>query len=271
MPWHVTEADCFVPTNAASHRVYRGVNVLCLWATAMRRGYGSGLWATYNQWKALGAQVRKGEKAAPVVFWKITDKAGREFEDDDIRRVPANNRMFLARGYNVFNVAQVDGFAPTAVPQLGKGERIASAEIFFAGLGARVRHGGAAACYIPGLDEIFMPRFEAFRDPAAYYSTLAHEATHWTGAPHRLNRELKAKFGSEGYAMEELVAELGAAFLCSNLGISVEPRPDHAAYIESWLTVLRRDKRAIFAAASLAQKATDWMTNTRPNSVANAA
>lgn len=260
MPWHVGGSECFSPANAASRRPYRGVNVLCLWAVAMRRGYESGLWATYNQWKELGAQVRKGEKAAPVVFWKITDKAGREVEEDDIRRMPAKDRLFLARGYNVFNAAQVEGFTPPPVPMLDESSRNSDAEGFFARLGARVRHGGASACYIPGLDEIFMPRFEAFRDAAGYYSTFAHEATHWSGAPHRLGRELKAKFGSEGYAMEELVAEFGAAFLCAALKISVTPRPDHAAYISGWLDVLRRDRRAVFAAASHAQKAVDWMS-----------
>ena len=267
MPWHVTEADCFAPANAASGRAYRGVNVLCLWAVAMRSGYSPGLWATYNQWKALGAQVRKGEKAAPVVFWKVADRAGREVDDDDVRRMPAGDRTFLARGYNVFNAAQVDGITPPRVPELDESRRIASAEEFFAGLGARIRHGGDKACYIPGLDEIFMPPFERFRDPAGYYSTLGHEVTHWTGAPHRLGREMKAKFGSEGYAMEELVAELGAAFLCSTLRISVTPRPDHAAYIAGWLAVLRRDRRAVFAAASQAQKAVDWMMKGRESEI----
>lgn len=259
MPWHVTEADCFAPANAASGRAYRGVNVLCLWAVAARRAYASGHWATYNQWKGLGAQVRKGEKAAPVVFWKVTDRAGREVEDDDVTRMPARERRFLARGYNVFNAAQVDGFVPQPPPSLDEGERIARAEEFSRRLGPNVRHGGARACYLPGVDLILMPPFGSFRDAAAYYSTLSHEVVHWSGAPHRLGRDLKAKFGSEGYAMEELVAELGAAFLCALLRISVTPRPEHAAYIDGWLQVLRRDKRAIFAAAAQAQKAVNWM------------
>jgi antirestriction protein ArdC len=259
MPWHITEADCFAPANAASGRAYRGVNVLCLWAVATRRGYTSGLWATYQQWKALGAQVRKGEKAAPVVFWKITDKAGREVEDDDIARMPAKDRLFLARGYNVFNASQVEGYAPRR-PSMPEGERNPEAETFFKRLGPRVRHGGAQACYVPGIDLILMLPFASFRDADSYFSVLAHETCHWTGGSHRLGRDMKLKYGSEGYAMEELVAELGAAFLCAFLRISVTPRPDHAAYIAGWLEVLRRDKRAVFAAAAQAQKAVDWMT-----------
>jgi antirestriction protein ArdC len=270
MPWHVTEADCFSPANAASGRAYRGVNVLCLWAVATRRGYTSGLWATYKQWKALGAQVRKGEKAAPVVFWKITDRAGREVEDDDIARMPAKDRLFLARGYNVFNVAQVEGYAPLR-PSMPGGDSHLEAEAFFKRLGPRVRHGGARACYLPGLDLIVLPPRASFRDAAGYVSTLAHEATHWTGGPQRLNRDMRPKYGSEGYAMEELVAELGAAFLCASLRVSVTPRPDHAAYITGWLEVLRRDRRAVFAAAAQAQKAVDWMTARAGSAPATAA
>jgi antirestriction protein ArdC len=194
------------------------------------------------------------------VFWKITDKAGREVEEKDIGRMPARDRLFLARGYSVFNAAQVDGFALRPGPVPEEGPRDAAAEAFFRRLGPNVRHGGSAACYLPGVDLILMPRFESFREPTAYFSTLAVEATRWTGAPHRLNRELKSKYASEGYAMEELVAELGAAFLCASLKLSVTPRPDHAAHIAGWLEVLRRDRRAVFAAASHAQRAADWMT-----------
>jgi antirestriction protein ArdC len=260
MPWHVTDADTFAPTNAASGRPYRGVNVLSLWSAAAVRGYASGLWATYRQWCALGAQVRRDAKATPVVFWNITDKAGREVADHAIGRMPARDRLFLARGYSVFNAAQVDGFFPRPHRAPDEESGATPAEAFFRRLGPNVRHGGSSACYLPGVDLILMPRFESFREPAAYYSTLAQEATRWTGAPHRLNRDLKLKYASEGYAMEELVAELGAAFLCASLKIPVTPRPDHAAYIAGWLEVLRRDRRAVFAAASQAQRAADWMT-----------
>src|SRR5262249_30253004 len=168
--------------------------------------------------------------------------------------------LFLARGYNVFNAAQVEGYCPQRPSMVVEGERSSEAETFFKRLGPRVRHGGARACFLPGIDLILMPPRASFRDAAGYLSTLAHETTHWTGGPQRLNRDMRPKYGSQGYAMEELVAELGAAFLCAFLRISVTPRPDHGAYIAGWLEVLRRDKRAVFVAAAQAQKAVDWMT-----------
>ena len=165
----------------------------------------------------------------------------------------------FARGYSVFNAAQVDGYAAPAQPVLPEAERIGHAEAFFAAIGADIRHGGNRACYVPALDQIRMPPFEAFRDPVAYYATLAHEATHLTGHPSRCARDLRGRFGDEAYAAEELIAELGAAFLCADLALAPEPRPDHAAYVASWLNVLRDDKRAIFTAAAKAQQAADWM------------
>lgn len=259
MPWHVTEAECFAPANAASGRSYRGVNVLALWASAQRRGYKSGLWATYNQWQELGAQVRKGEKAAPVVFWKFSERTGGTTEPGDEQEETASGRSVLAKAYSVFNLDQVEGYTPPERPVLPESERIAEADRFFVDIGADIRHGGAVASYLPEQDFIRMPMFSSFREAAGYYSTLAHEATHWSGAPKRLNRDLRSRFGSAGYAMEELVAELGAAFLSATLGITNAPRPDHAAYLSTWIGVLKRDKRAIFSAASKAQKAVDWM------------
>ena len=256
MPWHVTEAECFAPVNVVSRRPYRGVNVILLWALSDSLGYQSGEWGTYNQWQELGAQVRKGEKSALVVLWKTSERSREEREGKDQKAAP---RSVIAKGYHVFNVAQVEGYAAKSLPVLSECERVASAEHFFSRLGANINHGGPCACYSPEGDLIRMPHFERFRDTVGYYSTLAHELTHWTGAAHRLNRDLKPRFAAESYAMEELVAELGAAFLCSALKLSNEPRPDHASYLTSWLKVLRQDKRAIFTAASQAQKAVDWM------------
>ena len=255
MPWHVTDADHFSPLNAVSKKPYRGVNVVSLWAAAEVKGYASGLWATYRQWQELGAQVRRGEESSLVVFWKVSE---REREEADEETEPGRGRIF-ARGYSVFNVAQVEGYEVPTVTKRSEPERIQAAEAFFGALGADIRHGGNRACYRPLHDDIQMPPFEAFRDVVAYYSTLAHEATHWTGAKARLDRDLSGRFGTNAYAAEELVAELGAAFICADLGLSVEPRPDHAAYISSWLEVLRKDTRAIFTAASKAQQAADYM------------
>lgn len=253
MPWH---AHADVPRNVGG-KAYRGINTVALWSTAIDKGYEAQVWATYQQWLERGAQVRKGEKSASVVFWKFTRFASSEetedSEQDSGRVVP------LARMYHVFNVAQVDGYTVAQPQTTPKHERIRNADDFFGGLGGRLVHAEPKAYYRPATDTINMPRLDLFRDAESYYATLAHEYTHWTAHEKRCNRELKGRFGSEAYAAEELIAELGAAFLCGHLGISPEPRPDHAAYVDSWLRVLKGDKRAIFTASSKAQNAVDWM------------
>jgi antirestriction protein ArdC len=138
-------------------------------------------------------------------------------------------------------------------------ERIDQADAFFRAIGSDLRHGGNQAYYSPSGDYVQMPPFAAFRESISYYSVLAHEHTHWTASAARCNRELGKRFGDNAYAAEELIAELGAAFTCAHLGLSTEPREDHAQYLQSWLRVLKADKRAIFTAASKAQQATDWM------------
>jgi antirestriction protein ArdC len=257
MPWHITDSDAFSPINAASKRAYRGVNVLSLWLAAARHGYASGLWATYQQWQQLGAQVRRGEKSCLVVYWKVYEREEKERAEETSK--PKRGRSLVAKAYTVFNVAQVENYTPEESPKLSEKERIQSAEKFFAALGADIRHGGFEAYYEPATDIIQMPRFEAFREGARYYSTLGHEAVHLSGSADRLNRNIENRFGTLAYAAEELIAELGAAFVCSVLGISNSPRADHATYIAGWLELLRRDKRAVFTAASKAQEAVDWM------------
>jgi antirestriction protein ArdC len=255
--------------NAVSGKPYRGVNVLALWAAADAMGYRSNEWATYKQWQEKGAHVRKGEKSSLVVFWKIGDAKGADSDEtDDGGKVAEaeedRGRPILARGYVVFNADQVDGYTPKAaaspIPaQVQQQERIAHADQFFQALGADIRHGGNRAYYRPATDHIQMPPFEAFHDPIAYYAILGHEATHWTGPKHRLDRDLTGRFGNEAYAAEELIAELSAAFLSADLGLTNEPRPDHAAYVANWLKVLKNDNRAIFTAAGKAQQAVDYL------------
>jgi antirestriction protein ArdC len=226
-----------------------------LWAAAQSKGYESGEWGTYQQWQERGAQVRKGEKSTTVVFWKFAHGT-HETEDD----TPASgSRLLFTRGYSVFNAAQVEGYTPAIDADMPMPERIANADVFFRGVGADVQHGGNQAYYAPATDHIQMPPFPAFREAVSYYSTLAHEHTHWTASASRCDRQLGKRFGDSAYAAEELIAELGAAFTCAHLGLSTEPRADHAAYIQSWLRVLKADTRAIFTAASKAQQATDWM------------
>jgi len=167
MPWHpgADGAAPVLPVNAATGKPYRGVNTVVLWATAQAEGYPSAVWATYRQWAELGAQVRKGERASPVVFWKISGKD--EQEDADTAAEDGRRSRVFARGYSVFNAAQVDGYAAPALPVLPEAERISHAEAFFAAIGADIRHGGNRACYVPSLNQIRMPPFEAFRDSIA--------------------------------------------------------------------------------------------------------
>jgi antirestriction protein ArdC len=173
-------------------------------------------------------------------------------EDDTPRRI-------VARGFWVFNVAQVDKYEVTPPPQLPEAERIVRAEQFYARLGIDTRFRGDEAFYRPGDDYVQLPPFERFRNPPAFYATSLHEAAHATGAAHRLNRDLSGRFGSTAYAMEEMIADWASAMACMTLEITPEPRPDHAPYIASWLKVLGSDVRAVFAAASHAQRIVDWM------------
>jgi antirestriction protein ArdC len=155
-------------------------------------------------------------------------------------------------------------------PDVPMPERIARADVFFTAIGATVRHGGNQAFYAPATDHIQMPPFAAFIDNVAYYSTLAHEHTHWTAHVARCDRQLGKRFGDNQYAAEELIGELGAAFTCAHLGLSTEPREDHSQYIACWLKVLKADKRAIFTAASKAQQAADFMIQRAGESVRTA-
>jgi antirestriction protein ArdC len=245
-----------LPVNVTG-RAYRGINVPLLWATADAFGYASPIWGTYKQWQERGAQVRKGEKSTMIVFWKKLSYATKNDEGEE-----ETSERLMARGYFVFNAAQVDGYVakPTkAIGDLPESERIANAESFFTATGSTVRHGGNRAYYTTSDDHIQMPEFGQFRDGISYYSTLGHEHVHWTGHKARNNREFGKRFGDNAYAFEELVAELGAAFICAELGLTNEPREDHAAYIASWLGCLKADKRAIFTAASKAQAAADYL------------
>jgi antirestriction protein ArdC len=270
MPWHTSGRFAFSPINVTSHKPYRGINTLCLWAAAQAKAYERGEWATYQQWQERGAQVRKGERSTTVVFWKFANGSGETQEEGD-GHTAGGSRLLFTRGYSVFNAAQVDGYTPKADADMPILERIAQADAFFQNVGAVVRHGGNEAFYAPASDHIQMPPFQAFRENVSYYSTLAHEHTHWTAAAGRCDRQLGKRFGDNAYAAEELIAELGAAFACSHLGLSTEPRPDHAQYIQSWLRVLRADKRAIFTAASKAQQACDWLVQRTGQSVEVAA
>ncbi len=266
MPWHHDGGSIARPRNVASNKPYRGINILALWVAATRSGYAGGTWGTYRQWAERGCQVRRGETATTVVFWKPTE--GRHTAGDDAGRADHDDGgarpRFLARGYFVFNEAQVDGTAPRELPRLPESERIARADAFFAALGIPIVFEGGEACYRPYIDTVFMPPFERFVDAASFYSCLAHETGHAVGHPSRLNRDLTGRFGSAKYAMDEVVAELTSSFVMADLGIAHRPREEHAAYLASWLPVLKSDARAIFTAAAKAQQAADWMHAQQP-------
>lgn len=239
--------------------------LLSLWIAAQAAGYSSGRWGSYRQWQALGAQVRKGEQATTIVFWKINQREEAANDQDGADSGHGRQRMF-ARGYSVFNEAQVDGYVAPAIDSLSEDERLQNADAFWANLGIATSHGGNEAYYTPSQDRVQMPEFGQFKSPAAYYGTLYHEGLHASGASHRCDRDLTGRFGSERYAAEEAIADLGAAMIMADLGIAHHPRPDHAAYIASWLKVLKADARAIFTLASKAQQAADWMHAQQPAS-----
>lgn len=258
MPWHNWGEQSARPINATTGRAYRGINVLLLWAAAEAAAYSSGRWATYRQWTETGAQVRKGEKATFVILWKTSTATELQADNDDAETGTAPGR-FISRAFHVFNEDQVDG-APSRPAQVQSDDQAqAAAAQFICNTGVQIRHGGDQACYVPNIDQVWLPQPTQFRDSESYYAVLAHECIHWTGAKHRLDRGFSERFGDEAYAAEELVAELGAAFLAADLHLRPEPRSDHARYIASWLKVLKNDPRAILTAAAKAQQAVDYL------------
>ena len=257
-PWASSEA---MPRNLVSRKAYRGVNVFLLHAL----GYESAFWLTFKQAQALGGNVRKGEKACPVVFWKWLDVEGEQDEQGKAKRVP------LLRYYSVFNVAQCDGIELPALDGTRREHNpIADAECIVAAMPKcpTIQHTGARACYWPSFDRVDMPKAETFRTAQDYYSVLFHELTHSTGHESRLNRKGVSgsegewsAFGSTPYAREELVAEMGAAFLCGHAGIVERTIENSAAYVSSWLERLSDDVRLVVTAAAQAQKAADFILN----------
>jgi len=266
MPWHRDgKGGAGFPVSLTTGKPYRGINVIALWCSASRQGFVSNLWGTFKQWKDRGASVRKGQKGTKVVFWKQLQVPDETAENEDSERV-----IPMLKQYTVFNADQVDGYEGecSQVEQTdreGEAEAIESADALIAQTDAVINWGGDRACYVPSIDQVFLPcreQFTATETSSAtesYYSTAFHELTHWTGADHRLARGKGNKFGSTDYAFEELVAELGAAFTLAAVGVATVPRADHAQYIDNWLTALKNEKRFIFEAAKHASKAADMI------------
>jgi antirestriction protein ArdC len=258
-PWTRTHAAAGMLPRRHTGEAYRGVNVLLLWAAAVEHGYAAQTWMTFKQALAQGGQVRKGERGTTIVYAGqfAPTTATTDSTDDD---ASASRARAYLRSYTVFNVEQVDGLPSSPTPEPVDVPKVdEAAQAFIANTGAKVHHGGDRAFYAPSLDVVQVPHVRQFRDVAAYVGTVTHELVHWTGHPNRLARQFGQRFGDQAYAMEELVAELGAAFVCAGLNVNAEPRQDHAAYLASWLAVLKADKRALFTAASQAQRAADLL------------
>ena len=220
---------------------------------AADRGWTAGTWATYKTWATHGCQVRRGEHGTHIVLWKQTERPDPTDEDKP-------KRSLLARSFVVFAAEQVDGADRfTTTDERASSERIEQADAYFAAIGADIVHGGSHASYSPALDKIRLPHPDQFDRTTDYYSTSAHEHTHWTGHTSRLARDLTGRFGDRRYGAEELVAELGAAFWCAQFGLEQATRNDHAAYLGDWLAILSADPRALVSACSHAQRAIDHL------------
>ena len=229
---------------------YQGINVVMLWSASVVNGYACPIWLTFKQAQQLGGNVRKGEHGELVVYADRITRTETDAKGEEVEQCEGLP-------------AQYTGKAEAPAPPLP--QRIEAADRFFAATSADIRHGGTRAYYAEGPDYVQMPPFETFKDAESHAATLAHELTHWTKHTKRLARDLgRVRYGDEGYAREELVAELGAAFLSADLGITPEVRPDYAAYIATWLTALKNDKRFIFTAASHAQRAADFLHGLQP-------
>lgn len=248
-PWKAGRRGGIIPINAVTKKPYSGLNVLMLWHARQEKQYRENSWLTYKQCQDAGGQVRKGEKATIGIY---VNKQVIEQGTEEERLVP------FMRMFSLFNVQQCDGLPQNEPePELPEHERNERAEAFFAATGATTSWGEPEAAYSPSFDTIVMPERGAFLNAESLYCTWAHEATHWTGPKHRLDRDLTSRFGEDGYAFEELVAEIGAAMTCAHLQIKGELR--HASYVDHWLKVLKQDSRAILSAASLASKAADYL------------
>ena len=286
LPWRrpwvegVVAAHPGMPCNAATGRAYRGINAVLLAMTQLARGSGDPRWLTYKQAADRGWQVRAGERGTPVVFFKRLEMRERPAGGGEGHGgageggvgEPAVRRVPLLRGFTAFHASQVDGIPAYRAPTVDEApwRKPEAPELIVARSGVPVRTGGDRAFYSPALDLIGMPPAAAFRAPEGYAATLLHELGHATAHASRLGRDLSGRFGSREYACEELVAELASCFAGSVLGVTHEVE-GHASYLQSWLGVLREDRRAIFRAAAAAQKAADWMLALHPDHARSAA
>jgi antirestriction protein ArdC len=263
-PWTTVIAASGIGKNASTEKAYQGFNQFILMVTAASEGYAFPLWATYKQWVGLGAQVRKGETGTTLVKWGVTYRcSGCDHKGPRPCTLSGHipEEHWWASAFTVFNYAQQDGYE-VELPNLGdEPTRLANVEAMVVASGAKIIHQVSnQAFYRPDTDQITLPERVQFATPEGYYGTALHELTHWTGHKSRLDRTTGSRFGDNAYAAEELVAELGATFLASHFGIEkVEPHMDHAAYLGSWLKVMKSDPKALYTTAKLAQSASEFL------------
>jgi antirestriction protein ArdC len=263
-PWDPDKAGGpAMPRNAATGHRYRGINVLTLGMSPLAFESGDPRWATYKQAEERGWQVRKGERGTTGYFFKrleLRDDTKPHDDEDAVRRIP------LLRAFTLFNASQIDGVPPYVPPTVAEAPWRApeAADIILANSGAVIRTGGDRAFYSPSTDHIQMPPQAAFATAEGYCGTLIHEMSHWTGAPSRLDRDLRNSFGSHDYAREELRAELGQVMTCTELGIATGDFTNNAAYLANWLEKLRADRKEIFRAAADAQRIADYLLAFHP-------
>lgn len=249
-PWGINGTSAGLPLNFATGTAYSGINIMLLWSSAAAQGYTDSRWLTYRQAAGQGGQVRKGEHGTTIIYFKTLEK---ENDAGEKEHIP------MLKTFTVFNVQQIDGLAidRELLPDASFNP-VEEAEALVARSGARITERGIRAFYRPATDEIYLPERFRFEHAADFYATQLHELVHWTGSPKRLNRECGNKPGSDKYAFEELIAELGCAFLMADLKISGEVQ--HENYIAGWLKSLKDDKRFIFRAAGAASKAHRYLT-----------
>lgn len=259
-PWQAGESNFpfRIPKNTSSGNNYQGINIVLLWAAAQKKDFKSNEWATYKQWKLQDQAVKKDEKGSLIVYYDTFEKE----VEGEIQKIP-----FLKQSI-VFNKEQLVDYKPSLektsdVKPLV--ERIDQIEQFVFNTGVIIEGDNTKACYNRVSDKIAMPDKSLFIDTdnctatEGYYSTLLHELTHWSGHPSRMNRNLNNKFGDKRYAVEELVAELGSAFMCTEFEVSRPSKEHNASYIAAWLKTLKDNKHAIFSAASEASKASAYL------------
>lgn len=272
MPWRTTGRPLWLPENAVTGETYRGINILSLWVAAERRAFSTNLWATYLQWQDIGAQVKKNARSHPIVRYTEFDV------DPDPDNPDDDGKRRALRHFNVFNADDVEGFElPQPLEPLDPIARIKTAERFITATGAKIEQGGDRAYYRISDDRIQMPDERLFTGTdtmnrgESWYAVLLHELTHWSGHETRCNRPFTGKFGTPEYAREELVAEIGSAFLCARLHITQDTRPDHAQYVANWLQLLKSDPKAIFKAAAPANQAVTFLEALQKPSLKTAA